>query len=70
VSLDRAQLQAIYDAAIIGDIREILVLLDQAGINSETAGNRPYPSLGAELYFLAKGFQGKQIREKLKRYLE
>jgi PAS domain S-box-containing protein len=70
VSLDKAELQAIYDAAIIGDIREILVLLDQAGINSETAGNRPYPSLGAELYFLAKGFQGKQIREKLKRYLE
>jgi PAS domain S-box-containing protein len=70
VSLDRAQMQAIYDAAIIGDIREILVILDEAGINSDTASTRGGPSLGAELYLLAKGFQGKQIKQKLKPYLE
>ena len=66
-TLGREQLRAIHDAATIGDIREILSILEDAGFDAEA--DPPGDALAAEIHQLAKEFRSRQIKERVKAYL-
>lgn len=68
VSLSAAQLQAIYDAASIGDIRAILTIVEGAGTDQGETPAGP-PGLVEEIYRLAKRFQARKIKERVKPFL-
>jgi PAS domain S-box-containing protein len=69
VSLSLVQLQAIYDAASIGDIRAILTIVESARkIEAEGARVAP-PELVEEIHRLAKRFQSRKIKERIEPFL-
>lgn len=64
--LTQSELRSIYEAAVIGDIREIRRILAGIGISAASARagreQRMEPSIENELWDLAKRFQSKQIK--------
>ncbi len=65
VELTSAIKRAIYEAALIGDIREIRSLLDDVGIDHRTAKLLDPSSLEAALYGLVTRYRSREIRELL-----
>ncbi|ACY14719.1 response regulator [Haliangium ochraceum] len=69
-SLSAAQLQTIYDAASIGDIRAILTIIEEARkIASEQSGADAM-NLIEEIHRLAKRFQARKIKERVEPLLD
>lgn len=71
VTLPVEQLQAIYDAATIGDIREILSILERAGHRPDgaAASGSSFEPLADQIHRLARAFRSRHIKELLHPYL-
>jgi PAS domain S-box-containing protein len=68
-ALSLAQLQAIHDAASIGDIRAILTIVESAQMIEDERARVGPPDLVAEIQRLAKRFQARKIKERVEPFL-